>query len=677
MQLSSKTIAFVLANTMAVLMAMYIAFASDLERPYWAMFTVFIVANPLTGAVRSKTVFRLIGTVTGAAMALLLIPPLVDAPVLLSLAISLWVGLCLYMSLQDRRPHSYAFMLAGYTAAIVGFSAVNTPNAIFDTAVARVEEISVGLVCAVVAHSVIFPQNVLKGLTERIDRALRRCGTWITDALAATQSSDLQGQQQLSKLVSDLQILYEHVSFETSDVPRNASVVWALQDRLALILPRVSSVQAALAALSAMGPLTGSTLQAIEAVSQWARATPGAHGALPSHAESEALAALARLSAQSEDGAEWSSLLKRTVATQLGELLTDLSDAVCLADALKNPFATSTPGPRLEPPSRRSLSGDRGLALLSAFAATAGTLMACALWIQGSWPEGAVAAQFAAIGCSLFATLDNPPKVLFVGIVGVLLALPVAALYEFAIFPRIDGFASLALVLTPVLLLFSWMQASERLAIMGFLLAISFAGGLALQESYRPDFAAFINTNTAEIAGLAIAAVVSLIFTTIDPVWNAARISRAGWNEVARLADRPNRDIRQWTLRMFDRLGLVLQRLLAAKRSDLVGPRIDGLRDLRVGINLATLRRSSGALPTAARQSMNPVLNAVADAYLGLAHGKPLVGAGSERAIDQGLAVLRAQAPTRTVEDIVTALVGLRLDLTPFGSRYTPPPLNS
>jgi uncharacterized membrane protein YccC len=677
MQLTGKTVAFVLANTAAVLMALYIAFASDLERPYWAMFTVFIVANPLTGAVRSKTVFRLIGTVTGAAMALLLIPPLVDAPVLLSLAISLWIGLCLYISLQDRRPRSYAFVLASYTAAIVGFSVVNTPNAIFDTAVARVEEISVGLVCGAVAHSVIFPQNVLEGLSERIDRALHRSGTWITEALAATRSSDLQGQQELSKLVSDLQILYEHVSFETSDVPRNPSVVQALQDRLALILPRISSVQAALAALSAAGPITRSTLQVIEAVSQWARATPGAHGALPSDTGSEVRGALARLTAESEDGTDWSSLLKRTIATQLGELLTELSDAVRLADALKNPYATSTPGPRLEPPSRRPLSGDRGLALRSAFAATAGTLMACALWIEGSWPEGAVAAQFAAIGCTLFATVDNPPKVLFVGIVGVLLALPVAALYEFAIFPRIDGFASLALVLTPMLLLFSWMQSSERLAIMGFLLAISFAGGLALQESYRPDFASFINSNTAEIAGLAIAAVVSLIFTTIDPVWNAARISRAGWHEVAHLAEIPNSDIRPWTLRMFDRLGLVLQRLLAAKRKDLVGPRIDGLRDLRVGINLATLQRSSEALPAAVRQSMNPVLNAVADAYLGLARGKALVGGDSARAIDQGLAALGAQAPTRPVEDAITALVGLRLDLTPFGSRYPPQPLHS
>ena len=195
MHVTGRNLAFVLANTIAVLVALYIAFASDLERPYWAMFTVFIVAKPITGAVRSKGAFRFLGTVAGAAMALLLVPPLVHAPVLLCLATSLWIGLCLYLSLQDRRPRSYAFLLAGYTAAIVGLAVVNAPNTIFDTSVARVEEISIGLVCAAVAHSVFFPQSVLEELTERIDRMLRRGGSWIAEALAARQSVDLRGSR--------------------------------------------------------------------------------------------------------------------------------------------------------------------------------------------------------------------------------------------------------------------------------------------------------------------------------------------------------------------------------------------------------------------------------------------------------------------------------------------------
>jgi hypothetical protein len=54
MYMTGRNLAFVLANTIAVMVALYIAFASDLERPYWAMFTVFIVAKPIAGAVRLK-----------------------------------------------------------------------------------------------------------------------------------------------------------------------------------------------------------------------------------------------------------------------------------------------------------------------------------------------------------------------------------------------------------------------------------------------------------------------------------------------------------------------------------------------------------------------------------------------------------------------------------------------
>ena len=476
--------------------------------------------------------------------------------------------------------------------------------------------------------------------------------------------------------MSDLHILFEHVAFETSDVPRNASVMQALRDRLALILPRVSSVQAALAALSAAGPLSRSTLQAIDAASRWARAFPGGSGAPRSDVETELHAALARLTADSEGSSEWISLVQRTLATQLRALVAELSAAARLAGVLKDPDGMPAVANLLGPPSRRALPRDRGLALLSAFAATAATLVACALWIEGSWPEGAAAAQFAAIGCSLFATLDNPSKVLFAAVAGILLALPVAAVYEFAIFPRIDGFASLALVLAPMVLLFSWMQTSERLEGMALVLAIGFSGGLALQSSYQPDFASFINSNTAEVVGLLIAVVANLLFRTIDPLWNALRISNGGWHAVSRLAQKPTSDIRDWTLQMFDRLGLVTQRLVSAKREDLFGHRIDGLRDLRVGMNLATLQRSSDALPPAARKSITSVESAVSEAYRGLIQGKSLTRPDSARSIDQGLAALEAHGRTQAVEDGVTALVGLRLDLAAFGSHYLAQPLN-
>ena len=108
---------FSLKTFAAAMAALYIAMAIGLDRPYWAMTSVYIVAQPLSGPLRSKAVFRLIGTVIGATAALLMVPNLVNAPEILSAALALWVGFCLYIALLDRTPRSYLFMLAGYTAA--------------------------------------------------------------------------------------------------------------------------------------------------------------------------------------------------------------------------------------------------------------------------------------------------------------------------------------------------------------------------------------------------------------------------------------------------------------------------------------------------------------------------------------------------------------------------------
>ncbi|HEY1856328.1 FUSC family protein [Acidocella sp.] len=97
-------ISFALKTFLGAITALYLAFWLGLDNPYWAMATAYIVANPLTGPMRSKAVYRFIGTFTGGTAAVALVPNLANAPLLLSLALSLWVGLCLYLSLLDRTP---------------------------------------------------------------------------------------------------------------------------------------------------------------------------------------------------------------------------------------------------------------------------------------------------------------------------------------------------------------------------------------------------------------------------------------------------------------------------------------------------------------------------------------------------------------------------------------------
>src|SRR5690348_4298802 len=98
------TLLFSLNSFAAAMLALYIALAVGLPRPYWAMTTAYIISQPLSGAVRSKAIYRIGGTIIGGLATLALVPNLVNSPPLLSLALALWVGGCLTISLLDRTP---------------------------------------------------------------------------------------------------------------------------------------------------------------------------------------------------------------------------------------------------------------------------------------------------------------------------------------------------------------------------------------------------------------------------------------------------------------------------------------------------------------------------------------------------------------------------------------------
>jgi hypothetical protein len=167
----------------AAMLAMYLASRAGLPRPFWALMTTYVVAHPLAGAVRSKALYRFCGTLIGSIATVLLVPALSNAPELLTLVLALWVGLCLCISLFDRTPRSYVFMLAGYTAALIGFPSVQTPLALFDTAVARVEEIGLGIFCATLVHSLVLPAGLAPTVLGLLDRTLVDARKWLGDLL--------------------------------------------------------------------------------------------------------------------------------------------------------------------------------------------------------------------------------------------------------------------------------------------------------------------------------------------------------------------------------------------------------------------------------------------------------------------------------------------------------------
>ncbi len=109
----SEAALFAVKCLLAALIAFYAAAWIGLARPYWAVATSYVVAQPLSGAVLTKAVYRVIGTLLGAAAAVVLVPAFVNEPMVLSVALAVWLGVCVYLALLDRTSRSYVFLLAG------------------------------------------------------------------------------------------------------------------------------------------------------------------------------------------------------------------------------------------------------------------------------------------------------------------------------------------------------------------------------------------------------------------------------------------------------------------------------------------------------------------------------------------------------------------------------------
>src|SRR5262249_44889135 len=56
----------------------------------------------------------------------------------------------------------------------------------------------------------------------------------------------------------------------------------------------------------------------------------------------------------------------------------------------------------------KQMHTDPGIALLSALSAALAMGLCAFFWIATAWPEGAAAVAFAAVTCTLFASLDDP-----------------------------------------------------------------------------------------------------------------------------------------------------------------------------------------------------------------------------------------------------------------------------
>lgn len=587
----------------AAMLAYYLALSIGLQRPSWAIITVYIVSQTSAGASLSRNVYRLVGTVVGAAATVIIVPTFVNQPILCSVMLALWIAGSLCLSLLERTPRGYAFLLAGYTASLIGFPAVSAPGTIFDLAVTRVEEIAIGILCAGLIHRFVLPVRIAGRFNSTLAQTLATARQRIADTLAGKPVAAETLRLALS--LQFLQGINHHLPWDDGLSVPHRQARKAIHDRLARLLivngelydrlqrsgPPPDDLQALLAEAEAW--LTGP---------QAARSAPSADGLL---SRCERLIVRYAADAQTMDEA-----LRLSLARHLAEAIRLLQESERLAKAV---YRRRSPA---LPPDAGAAKGyvfhrDPLSALRTSFGAFVIILSGCLIWIGSAWPDGGTAVSILGVCCSLFASFDAPAAHLVKYLIGCVWGVLFSLLYSFVLLPQVNEFALLAAVLAPVYLLAGSLQARPATTFMAMGITLTLPILCELGASYRGDFATAINTALALFIAVGYAAFGMRLLQTVQAETAIRRLLTLCQRDIRRAArGRLAHNAHRWTNLMIDRTALLLPRL--PQSGPAAGQLLDKmLRDIRTGLAVIHLRRRYQQADSASADAVQALLDAL------------------------------------------------------------------
>ena len=591
----------------AALLALYVSLRLGLPRPFWAMSTCYIVAQPWSGMARAKGLFRLLGTLAGAVVAIALVPNLVNAPELLSVAMAAWVASCLAASMLAPAPQNYAFLLAGYTAAIIGFPTLDQPNAIFDTAIARTLEISTGILCVLLVET-IFPVRAAPAVLRQLDQALGDLSRLAGDVLAGTRdAAALRAERQaVAADNAALAGLIAHLRYEPPSGLNLRAWVPVLHQRMRPLPLLLASLADRATALRAADPASLTALMPLLRVTAlWLRRASAAPDTAVT--ESEALLAAIDQSAARPPATNWAPLLRAGLLSRLRALVVAWRETLTARQSIGG-AGLPAPADRVAAAAWPPVSADFLAASLAGAGVFAAIAAMCAFWISTGWAEGAAAATWVAIGAALSASQDNPAAAAVKFLAGTLAALAITALYLFAILPHITtGFVPLAIALGLFLLPAGAAQGMPALVGWAMPMNMVCVTNLALTAHFSVDFGAFASAGLASVVGIFAAQLALTVTRPAGLAWRVTRLIRADRAALARVARGDATDHADVLALMLDRFDAVAIRLPGAALDDAAS-----LIGLRLAMSVMELRTLRPGLPPRFGLRVDRVLRHVA-----------------------------------------------------------------
>jgi uncharacterized membrane protein YccC len=610
---AGPSLLFALRLWASVCLALYVAFWLELDNAFWAGTSAAIVCQPQLGASLRKGWFRMVGTIVGAVMIVVLNACFPQDRIAFLTLLALWFAVCAFASTLLRNFASYAAALAGYTAAIIAadtLGATGGPDGqVFMLAVTRASEICIGIVCA----GVVLAGTDFGGSQRQLASLFADLGAEIAGrfagmlALAGSQRPDTRAQRrELLRRVIALDPAVDRAIGESSQLRSHSPILQMAVEGLftALDCWRVVAEH--------LRTLPGDTARR-EAETILQSLPPPLRSAPEPGAPIRWMAHPVGLRRLCEDGRRMLLVLpastpsQRILADQTAKLLAGIAHVLdgltLLVDA----------GRPLRGHRRFRLSVPDWLpGLLNAGRAFV-TIGAIELfWVLTAWPNGASAIVFSAVVVLLLSPKgDQSYAGAMAFAVGVALGVPTAAIVKFAMLPGFSTFPAFCVALGLCLIPVGFVMAQSRQPLV---LAVVTAMGFNLVPLLAPtnhmsyDTAAFYNSALAIVVGCAVAPLSFRLLPPLSPALRARRLLALTLRDLRRLAISPlPPGPEAWQGRMYGRLEALPDQAEPLQRAQL-------LAALSVGAEITKLRSISSSL------GLSPELNA---ALAAVAQGDP------------------------------------------------------
>lgn len=497
--ISRLHIRFAIKLAFAIVLAIFIGFHFNLETPRWAALTAALVAagpafaaggEPYSGAIRYRGMLRIIGTFIGCIAALAIIISFIRAPVVMLMVCCLWAGFCTWISSLVRVENSYAWGLSGYTALIIVITIESAPLTTPQFAIERCSEIIIGIVCAIVADLLFSPRSVKQEVDQELDSMLVEQYRLMQLCLAHEDKEEVDKVWgNLVRRVAALNGMRSNLKMES---PRWNRANRRLKAINTLALTQITQACETFLVQNSRPPVIPTVLQQI-------------------------------LSTNAETAADVQKQLKklRRVISVLGQKSTPVSVRHWVAATtrylvLKQAIITNAPASAMEESILQDEiiikveSAERHHAMINFWRTTVSCMLGCLFWLWTGWESGSAAMVMIAVVTSLAMRLPSPKMVALDFLYGMLVALPLGALYFLLIMPSTQQSFLLLCISLALLGFFIGIEVQKRrLGSLGTLAGT--INIIVLDNPMTFHFTRFLDSALGQIVGCFLALLVILI----------------------------------------------------------------------------------------------------------------------------------------------------------------------